>query len=209
VIVCRICGEEENPERARFCLACGAELTVTSAADSARQETVTMLFSDVVGSTMLGERLDPEVLSHVMSSYYAAMKPVVEDHGGVVIKFIGDALVASFADGLAACRAAVAMRERLADVNAELERTRGVQIGARTGIHTGPVAVSGPGGRTVVPGDTGNVAAALQSAAEPGQILLGQSTYALVDGSVDVEAAGDVALKGKAATAHAYLLGGA
>jgi class 3 adenylate cyclase len=138
---------------------------------------MTMLFSDVVGSTKLGERLDPEVLSHVMTSYYEAMKPIVEEHRGLVVKFIGDALVAAFDDGLDACRTALAMRERLDAVNEELERTRGVQIGARTGVHTGEVTVSRGG---VIPGPTGNEAAALQSAAQPGEVLVGAATYALV-----------------------------
>ena len=169
-----MCGEE-NPERARFCIGCGTPLPGDRVTDERR--TMTMLFSDVVGSTKLGERLDPEVLSDVMMSYYEAMKPIVEDHHGLVVKFIGDALVAAFADGLDACRTAVAMRERLATVNEELERKRGVQIGARTGIHTGEVTVSRGG---VIPGPTGNEAAALQSAAQPGEILVGATTYALV-----------------------------
>lgn len=201
VAVCGSCGEE-NPDRARFCLACGTELAAVSApADGGRSKTVTMLFSDIVGSTMLGERLDPEVLSHVVTSYYEAMKPIVERNRGLVVKFIGDALVASFDDGLDACRAAVAMRERLVVVNDELERTRGVRIGTRTGISTGPVTVSG---RNVVPGETGNTAADLQSAAEPGQILLGETTYELVRDAVDALDIGEVERKGTPEPARAF-----
>jgi class 3 adenylate cyclase len=179
---CPTCGEE-NPARARFCLACGNQLPV--AADEEERRTMTMLFSDVVGSTMLGERLDPEVLSHVMTSYYEAMKPIVEEHRGLVVKFIGDALVAAFDDGLDACRAAVAMRERLDSVNEELERRRGVQIGARTGIQTGEVTLSRG---SVLPGPTGTAAAALQSAAQPGEILLSEATHALVENDARVDA---------------------
>jgi class 3 adenylate cyclase len=103
------------------------------------------------------------------------MKPLVEEHGGVVEKFIGDAVVAVFGfegeleeGALEACRSALAMRERLAELNRELERTRGVVLRTRTGITTGEVA--GRGGaeaRSLVGGETQNTASSLESAAEP------------------------------------------
>ena len=92
--ICASCGSE-NPERAKFCLECGEQLTPTQAPERFRK-TVTILFSDVVGSTALGERLDPETLSHVMSDYFEAVKPVAERHGGILAKFIGDAVMVVF-----------------------------------------------------------------------------------------------------------------
>ena len=171
---------------------------------------MTLLFSDVVGSTALGSRVDPEVLSNVMSAYYATMKPIVEEHGGRVIKFIGDALVAVWGlpegrpdDPVRACGAAVAMRDRMTSLNDELERTRGLRIGTRTGITTGPVAGEGD---TLVAGDTSNVASSVQGEAEPGEVLLAEPTYELVRDAVSVDAVSQVEIKGKAERAQAYRL---
>jgi class 3 adenylate cyclase len=198
VAVCPSCGEE-NPDRARFCLACGAELGGTSSERFTR--VVTLLFSDIVGSTALGTQLDPEVLAHVTGAYYETMRPLVEQHDGRVIKFIGDALVAVWGlqadrddDALRACAAAAAMRDRLGPLNDELERSRGVRIGTRTGITTGPVAGEGD---NLVAGDTSNVASSVQSAAEPGEVLIAEPTYELVRGAVEVDATSEVEIKGK------------
>jgi class 3 adenylate cyclase len=90
---CTSCGEE-NPERARFCHACGEPLEEESSERFRR--TVTILFSDVVDSTGLGERLDPETLSYVLTDYFEGVKPVVERHGGTLAKFIGDAVMAVY-----------------------------------------------------------------------------------------------------------------
>src|SRR3712207_3393165 len=92
--VCGRCGED-NPERARFCLACGAPLAAAEPARGTRK-TVTVVFADVTGSTALGERLDPESLQTVMGRYAAATRSVLERHGGTVEKFIGDAVMAVF-----------------------------------------------------------------------------------------------------------------
>ena len=214
MLVCAKCGEE-NPDRARFCLACGTPLAAAGEPERFSR-TVTMLCSDVVGSTALGERLDPEPLAHVVGAYLETMRPVVEAHGGEVEKFIGDALVAVFGfdgdleDGaLAACRAALAMRERLAALNAELERERGVTLQTRTGITTGEVAGSGQAAaRSLVGGDTHNTASSLESAADAGQILLGEPTYRLVAERVRADAAGTAPVKGKGASIPAFRLDG-
>jgi class 3 adenylate cyclase/tetratricopeptide (TPR) repeat protein len=211
VLNCANCGEE-NPDRARFCLACGTALS--AAAPEWFRKTVTMLFSDVVGSTALGSRVDPEVVSHVMTTYYEAMKPVVDEHGGRMEKFIGDALVAVFGvpeshedDALRACRTALAMRDRLQGVNADLKERRGLEIDTRTGIATGAVAGRGlPRDRNLVAGDTGNTAARLQGAAGPGEILIGEPTYNLVRQAVDAELLPPLDLKGKPEPVTAYRL---
>src|SRR5215210_8397787 len=124
--MCASCGQE-NVEAARFCLACGARLDDAPAARDARK-TVTVLFSDVVGSTALGERLDPESLHRLMLRWYEEMKAVCEAHGGRVQDLMGDAVMAAFGipvvredDALRAVRAAAEMRDRLETVNDELE----------------------------------------------------------------------------------------
>jgi len=212
VTICASCGVD-NPERAKFCLECGTALTEVERPERFRR-TVTVLFSDVVGSTALGERLDPETLSQVMTDYFAAVRPAVEHHGGTLAKFIGDAVMAVFGlvqlhedDALRAARAAVEMRATLARLNPELERRYGVELTTRTGINTGPVA-----GRGLVPdqnfvaGDTANTAARLQTAAGEDEILLGQATYRLVRDAVEADLLPPLQAKGKAAPLTVYRL---
>src|SRR5580765_4371651 len=91
---CPACGAPASAEAA-YCSACGTRLHPQVAPQPFRK-TATVLFCDVVGSTSLGERLDPETLSEVMTAYFSVMRPVVESHGGVVAKFIGDAVMAVF-----------------------------------------------------------------------------------------------------------------
>jgi len=97
VLVCANCGQE-NPEGARFCLRCGQPLAPAGVAAPGREsrKTVTVLFSDVTGSTALGEQLNPESLRRVMGRYFGEMQAVLEAHGGTVEKFIGDAIMAVF-----------------------------------------------------------------------------------------------------------------
>ena len=208
---CSDCGEE-NAERARFCSACGNPLGQESSEQF--RKTVTILFSDVVDSTGLGERLDPETLSHVLTDYFEGVKPVIERHGGTLAKFIGDAVMAVYGltelhedDALRAVRSAVEMRETLAQLNEDFEQRYGVVLATRTGINTGTVAGKGlVPDRNFVAGDAANTAARLQQAAEPGEILLAESSYKLVRGSVEVELVTSRALKGKQAPVAAYRL---
>ena len=117
--VCPQCGTD-NPERAKFCFECGRPFAAAAAEPVESRRIVTVLFSDIVGSTALGETLDPETLREVMTRYFAAMEAVLERHGGSVEKFIGDAIMAVFGlrvvhedDALRAVRAAVEMRAAL------------------------------------------------------------------------------------------------
>src|SRR5882762_11183308 len=168
---CPACGTE-GPEAAKFCAECGERLTAVDPPERFRR-TVTILFSDVVGSTALGERLDPETLARVMGDYFEAVKPVVVRHGGTLAKFIGDAVMAVFGlteahedDALRAARSALEMRDTLAALNTELEHRYGVALTTRTGINTGPVAGRGlVPDRNFVVGDTANTAARLQTSA--------------------------------------------
>src|SRR5688500_11794395 len=159
------------------------------------RKTVTVVFSDVTGSTSLGEQLDPEALRRVMERYFEEMRTVLERHGGTVEKFIGDAVMAVFGipelhedDALRAIRAAAEMREALAALNGELERERGVVLAVRTGVNTGEVVAGDPaGGQFYATGDAVNVAARLEQAAAPGEILLGEQTRRLVRDAVQLE----------------------
>jgi class 3 adenylate cyclase/tetratricopeptide (TPR) repeat protein len=178
------------------------------------RKTVTIVFSDVAGSTSLGERLDPETLRRVMERYFAEMRSVLERHGGTVEKFIGDAVMAAFGipathedDALRAVRAAAEMGDRLADLNEEFERERGISLEVRTGVDTGEVVTGDPsGGQFYATGDAVNVAARLEQAAEPGEVLLGEQTYRLVQDAVRVELVGPLRLKGKAEAVAPYRL---
>jgi class 3 adenylate cyclase/tetratricopeptide (TPR) repeat protein len=183
---------------------------------SESRKTVTVVFSDVSGSTALGERLDPEALRHVMARYFEETRDVLERHGGTVEKFIGDAVMAVFGiptvhedDALRAVRAAAEMRESLASLNAELEHERGVRLEIRTGVNTGEVVAGDPSQRqSFATGDAVNVAARLEQAAEPGEIVLGESTYRLVRDAVHAERVEPLALKGKAEVVAAWRLVG-
>jgi class 3 adenylate cyclase/tetratricopeptide (TPR) repeat protein len=194
-------------------MTCGAPLPEPTAASSEEtRKTLTVLFCDVVGSTPLGERLDPESVRRVMTRFFERMRSVLENHGGSVEKYIGDAVMAVFGvpvlhedDALRAVRAAVEMRDALRDLNAELEPALGVVLQTRIGINTGEVVVGDQTGGTLV-GDSVNVAARLEASAEPGETLLGSPTYALVRGSVTVDEARLLELKGKAEPVTGYPL---
>jgi class 3 adenylate cyclase/tetratricopeptide (TPR) repeat protein len=178
------------------------------------RKTVTILFADVIGSTELGERLDPESLRQVMTRYFDAMRTALEDHGGTVEKFIGDAVMAVFGiprvhedDAIRAIRAAQDMRLALASLNDELKRDWGMTIEIRTGVNTGEVVAGEPTlGDSLVTGDAVNVAARLEQAAQTGEILIGETTYSLVKDAVQAEKTHPLQLKGKAGSIHAFRL---
>ena len=169
--ICASCGRAVEGDFA-FCPHCGAELAAAPAAREQRK-VVTVLFCDVTGSTALGESTDPEAVRALLARYFERMKAIVESHGGSVEKFIGDAVMAVFGvphvhedDALRAVRAASEMRDALPEL--------GVQ--ARIGVSTGEV-VTGTEERLAT-GDAVNVAARLEQAAQPGEILLGSETLA-------------------------------
>jgi class 3 adenylate cyclase len=208
VAACPSCGVE-NRDEARFCDACGAALAAEPAREA--RKTVTVLFCDVTGSTQLGEQLDPESLRRVMARYFEVAKDVIERHGGAVEKFIGDAVMAVFGvpavhedDALRAVRAAAELRDALGGLNAELAESYGTRLELRTGVNTGEV-VTGTEERLAT-GDAVNVAARLEQAAQPGEVLLGSETLRLVKDAVEVEAVAPLELKGKAEPVPAFRL---
>jgi class 3 adenylate cyclase/tetratricopeptide (TPR) repeat protein len=172
---------------------------------------VTVLFCDVTGSTALGERIDPESLRNVMARYFETAKAAIDRHGGTVEKFIGDAVMAVFGvpvvhedDALRAVRAADELRSALGPLNEELEARFQTRLQLRTGVNTGEV-VTGTEERLAT-GDAVNVAARLEQAAQPGEILLGEETLRLVRGAVEVEPVAPVEAKGKSEPLAAYKL---
>jgi class 3 adenylate cyclase len=166
-----------------------------------QRKTVTVLFCDVTGSTALGESVDPEALRALLARYFERMKAIVERHGGTVEKFIGDAVMAVFGvpvahedDALRAVRAAAEMREALPELG----------VHARIGVNTGEV-VTGTEERLAT-GDAVNVAARLEQAAAPDEVLIGGATLALVRGAAEVAAVEPFELKGKTEPVAAYRL---
>jgi class 3 adenylate cyclase/tetratricopeptide (TPR) repeat protein len=174
---------------------------------------VSVLFSDVTGSTSLGERLDPEAVRLVMGRYFDTARTAVERHGGIVEKFIGDAVMAIFGiplvhedDALRAVRAGAELQEALRTLDAELEPS-GVVLGVRVGIESGEVVAGVSGqGSTLVTGDPVNVAARLEQAAAPGEVLLGAGTLGMLGDAAVVEPLEPLALKGKSSPVPAFRL---
>src|SRR5688572_29377871 len=201
---CAACGTE-NPERAKFCLECGAALS-DQAPEAPRESrrTVTIVFADMVGFTSLGESLDQESLRRVMDRFYAEMRAAIETQDGTLAKFIGDAVLAVWGtptvredDALRAVRAADAMRNALAGLNEDLQERWGVRVGMRTGVNTGEVVVDPNRPADLLVGDTLNVAARLEQAAADGEVLVGPDTWRLVRDHVALEPVEPLALKGK------------
>ncbi len=207
---CRACGAD-LPDGAHFCPSCGT--AVAEALGGGRErKLVTVLFADVTGSTMLGERLDPERLREVMDAFFAAMRKEIEAEGGTVEKFIGDAVMAAFGvptahedDPARAVRAALRMLRRLPAVNESLTRDHDVTLEVRIGVNTGDVlAATAPlPGEPMVTGDAVNTAARLQTSAAPGEVIASERTIRAVRG-FRVEDIGPLELKGRVKRVRAF-----
>ena len=140
-LTCRTCGES-NPADARLCGMCASPLLQDEAAGEVRR-VITLVTSDLKGSTALGERLDPEALREVLNRYFDVMRAVFESHGGTIEKIIGDAIVAVFGlpfrhddDPLRALEAAAESQRALATLNDELDSGYDVRLIVRTGFAT-------------------------------------------------------------------------
>ena len=213
--LCARCGEPLPPD-VRFCPACGAPVEPAGAVAGPGHERklVTVLFADVVESTGLGERLDPEHLKQVLDAYFEAMRTAIEAEGGTVEKFIGDAVMAVFGvpaahedDAARALRAALRMRTALERLNRTLEEREGVELAMRVGVNTGEVfAVTAPRpGEGMVTGDAVNVAARLEQSAERGQIVVAERTARAARG-MRMRPLGALDLKGKEESVRAFEL---
>lgn len=191
-------------------------------ADGARQEErklVTVVFADLTGSTALAERLDAEDLRSILTSFFNALATVVQRFEGTVDKYAGDAVMAVFGapaghedDPERAIRAGLGMQAAVAELNVELERTRGLRLGLRVGVNTGvvvagPIAGSVQAAYTVV-GDTVNTAQRLQALAAAGTVVVGPTTRRLADRAFTFEALDPVRVKGKADPIAAFTVTG-
>ena len=203
--VCQRCGED-NPARARFCLACAAPLAAQPAARREERKVVSVLFCDLVGFTTRAERLDIEDVRGVLAPYYARLRAELERFGGTVEKFIGDAVMALFGapaahedDPERAVRAALSIREAIAEFN---ERDPGLDLHVRVGVTTGEALVALDArpaeGEAMASGDVVNTAARLQAAAPVDGILVVEATWRATDRQISYQPATAVQAKGKA-----------
>ena len=208
---CPSCGRE-NADDARFCSGCGQDLAAVAAEEV--RKTVTIVFCDLVGSTALGERLDPESVRRVVGRYFDEARVAIERHGGTVEKFIGDAVMSVFGiprlhedDALRAVRAAGDLRDAVRRLGDEVEAELGVRIQARIGVATGEVVAGDhSAGHAFVTGDVVNVAARLEQAAGVDEVLVGARTHELVRDAVRAEPVGPLELKGKSLPIVAWRL---
>src|SRR5919109_1133351 len=184
------------PRTARFCPSCGNMISDERPAEERKLATV--LFADLVGSTALADSTDAERTRVVLNRFYDAMAAEIADMGGTIEKFIGDAVVAAFGAPAAledhadrALHAALSMRGRLAELF-------GDTLALRIGVNTGDVVVGrAREGSSFVTGDAVNVAARLEQAAGPGEILAGERTVAAVRGAFEFDKPFNVEAKGK------------
>ena len=209
--VCPACGEE-NPERARFCLNCGASLAEAAPPGREERKVVTVLFADLVDFTGRAERLDPEDVRATLGDYHGRVRAELERYGGTVEKFIGDAVVAVFGAPVAheddperAVRAAFAVHDAVASLNAADPR---LDLHLRVAVNTGEALVAldaRPGeGDAMVSGDVMNTAARLQTAAPVDGVLVGEATYRATERTILYEDAEAVEAKGKAKPVAAW-----
>src|SRR5918997_541830 len=203
-----------NPEGARFCLNCGNQLEGPARVEGERKY-VTVLFADVVDSTGLGERLDPELVAEIMNGAFAFLNASVKKYDGTVARLLGDAILAFFGapvahedDAERAVRAGLDIQAAAREYALVTRRDYGVDFGVRVGINTGLAVLAAVGDeiRTeyTAMGDTTNVAARLQSAADPGTVLISADTYHLVKQLFELRPRGGAMVKGKSAPIVTY-----
>src|SRR5262245_48772663 len=193
---------------------CAAPLRTVQVGET--RKVVTILFADVKGSTAIGERLDPEAVRRVLSTFYVSAREALERHGGTVEKFIGDAVMAVFGvprvhedDAARGVRAAWALLDVMTTMNIELSERYGAELQLRIGVNTGEVVAGDPGtGSSFVAGDAVNVAARLEQTAEPGTVYLGAETYELARHVAEAEPVEPLTLKGKSEPVPAFRLTG-
>ena len=192
----------------------------TSPPPEAERRQLTVLFCDLVDSTVLASQLDPEDLRAVVRAYQDTCAKVIARFEGHIAQYLGDGLLVYFGYPLAheddaqrAVRAGLGMVEAVGQLNTRLERERGVSLAVRLGIHTGQVVVGEIGGGTkheqLALGETPNVAARLQGVAAPNTVVISAATYRLVQGYFTVATLGPQPLKGVAAPLPVYRILGA
>ena len=208
--VCTVCGQE-NPEGFRFCGACASPLATGEFGRREERKVVTALFCDLVGFTSLSESADPEDVNTMLDAYSAMVRAQIENHGGIVQKFIGDAVVGVF--GVPAAHEddperAVRAGLRIVEAAEELEAVGGAPLRLRVGINTGEALVRldvNPGsGEGFLTGDAINTASRLQGVAPEMGVAVGVATYEATSVVFDYRELESAALKGKADTVRVY-----
>jgi class 3 adenylate cyclase len=216
VAICSSCGQE-NPAGARFCNSCAHPLADGTAEAREERKIVTVLFADLEGFTARAERLDPEDVRAILHRYHACLRAEIEAFGGIVEKFIGDAVMAVFGAPVAhgddperGVRAAFAVRTAIADLNAADHR---LDLQVRIAVNTGEAFVSlgakAELGEGMVAGDVVNTASRLQTAAPTGGILVGEETFRATRAVVDYREVEPLVAKGKSLPVLGWLAIGA
>lgn len=206
--------QAEAPASAAFCPQCGARLADRRAAEAERRQ-LTVMFCDLVGSTALAERLDPEDLRTVLRAYQTACAAVVERFEGHVAQYLGDGVLTYFGypvahedDPQRAVRAGLDIVGAIARLAVDVRREQGVELAVRVGIHTGLVVVGEVGGgfrhERLALGETPNLAARIQALAPPGAVLISATTHRLVQGLFVVRDLGAHAIKGVSGPLRLY-----
>jgi class 3 adenylate cyclase/tetratricopeptide (TPR) repeat protein len=197
---CSACAAD-LPDGARFCPSCGASTSGRPAPTThAERRPVTVLFADAVGSTAFTERAGDEAAYRFVQRCVATMSAAIERHGGTITQFRGDGVMALFGAPVAHERAAVDAVTAALEIQEALRDVEG-ECAFRVGLSTGPVVVGRVGDDVLMDytaiGDTANVAARMESAAEPGSVLLSESTWRVVREYVECRRVGELPLKGK------------
>src|SRR3954466_8517797 len=212
---CSGCGAAAPPQ-ARFCMECGTALGEASAPAPVAQppeerRQVTVLFADLSGYTAVSEHMDPERVKALVDSALKRLAQEVERFGGSVDKYIGDNVMALFGapvahedDAERAVRAGLGMQEAMAEINDDLRESHGVALALRVGVNTGEVVAGAVGDAYTVVGDTVNVAARLQSAAERGSVTVGERTMRASANAISYRERGPLTLKGRGEPVRAW-----
>ena len=208
-VLCGSCGAE-NPPQSRFCNSCGARLEAPASPREERK-LVSILFVDLVGFTARSDRADPEDVRDALQLYHSSAKQRIEQHGGVLEKFIGDAVMAVFGapvaygdDAERAVRAGLRVLEGIEELN----REHGLDLAARAAVNTGDALVSldaAHDGGALAKGDVVNTASRLQSAAPPGKLIVGPETYRATRHAIRYAQLPAVDAKGKTEALEAWL----
>ncbi len=212
-VKCKRCGMP-SPAGARFCAGCGASLTAAERAGSSaaghrqgQRRHLTVMFCDLIGSTPLAERLDPEDFRELLTGYQLLCAGAIERFSGYTALYVGDGVVAYFGyprahedDAQRSVHAALGILEGLGELNTDLHASYGVTINVRIGLHSGVVVVTENAGQMreqlEVTGETPHIAQRLESISPPGSVVISDTTLGLIEGYFETELLGERELKG-------------
>lgn len=209
---CPACAQD-NPDIAKFCLACGVRLASAEVREERR--IITVIFANLVSFTSWAEKLDPEDVRGILSLYYERVRAAIESFGGVVEKFIGDAVMGLFGaptsfgdDPERAVRSALAVLESVAELNSHSED---LDLDVRIAVNTGEalVVLAPEPGQAMAAGDVVNTASRLQQHAPVNGILVGEETYACTRDIIAYEEFPPITAKGKSISVRAWRAVGA